>query len=63
MKTFGKSTMMALCIGFLFSATSCTVVFFKKDNGKHNGWHKNPNNPHNPNNPQQEKQKGKSKQH
>ena len=37
-----------MCTGILFFSTSCTVLIFKHDNGKHKGWYKNPNNPHNP---------------
>ncbi|MDQ3109119.1 MAG: hypothetical protein M3R17_04415 [Bacteroidota bacterium] len=53
---------------FLISANSCTVRTYKKDNGKHKGWYKNPNNPHHPNstnpgnaNPGKGNPKGKSK--
>lgn len=69
MKTIKTLAILIVCIGLLFSASSCTIVYFKKDNGKHRGWYKNPNNPHNPrhqNHPNEshpEKQKGKSKPH
>jgi hypothetical protein len=47
MKPFKTIATLLLCMGLLFSSTSC-VVLVKKDNGKHKGWYKNPNNPHNP---------------
>ena len=47
MKTLRTIAILVLCMGLLFSATSC-VVLVKKDNGKHKGWFKNSNNPHNP---------------
>lgn len=36
---------LVLCMGLLFSATSCAVVV-KRDNGIQRGHHRNPNNPH-----------------
>jgi hypothetical protein len=45
MKTLRLSLTLLLCIGFLFSVSSC-MVFVSKDNGKHKGWNKNSNNPH-----------------
>jgi hypothetical protein len=69
MKTFAA---LILCIGFLFSATSCAVfvvrdpgryVYVQKtDNGNHKGWYKNPNNPHHqPSNSNPGMHKGKPK--
>ena len=49
MKTLKLVSILAFCLVFLFSVTSC-VVLVKKDNGNHKGWYKNPKNPHNPNN-------------
>lgn len=57
MKTF---IILILCIGLLFSMSSCVVVA-KSDNGKHKGWYKNPNNPHNPNSINPGKSNGKQK--
>jgi len=45
MKTFRALAMLLLCMGLLFSTSSC-AVFVTRDNGHHRGWHKNPNNPH-----------------
>jgi len=45
-KTFRIIAILLLCMGLLFSTTSC-IVFVKKDNGRHKGWYKNSNNPHN----------------
>lgn len=59
-----KKLLLSLAaIGLLCGAQSCVVVTEKHDNGRHNGWYKNPNNPHHPNttNPGQSKGKGKSK--
>lgn len=71
MKPFRTVTALILCMGFLFSVTSCAVYVTKdrarpvflvpKDNGRHNGWYKNPNNPHNFYSTNQGKNKGKSK--
>lgn len=49
-----------LCTGLLLNATSC-LVLVSKDNGKHNGWYKNPNNPHHPNSTNPGQSKGKHK--
>lgn len=38
---------LALTGAILLPLASC-VVFVRKDNGRHKGWHKNPNNPHHP---------------
>jgi hypothetical protein len=46
MKKFKSGAALIFLLVFLFSATSCSV-YFKKDNGNHNGWYKNSNNPHN----------------
>ena len=57
MKTLKTFVLLVLCVGFLFSTTSCAVFITpdngrysteKHDNGKHSGWFKNPKNPHNP---------------
>lgn len=40
MRTLRTYFLLLLCLGFLFSTTSC-VVLLKKDNGKHKGWNKN----------------------
>jgi hypothetical protein len=58
MKSFKTIAALVLCIGFLFSVTSC-VVFVKKDNGEHKGWYKNTNNPHNPHSTKPEKDNDK----
>jgi hypothetical protein len=55
MRTLRILVLLALCLGFLFSTTSC-VVFVKKDNGKHKGWTKNGNQSNGNNS---EKSKGK----
>ena len=47
MKISAIISMMVLCLVFLFSTTSCTVVL-KKDNGKHRGWYKSPATPNPP---------------
>jgi len=47
MKSFKTIIALVICIGFLFSATSC-VVFTPKHNGSPQGYHKNSNNPHHP---------------
>jgi len=47
MKQFKTIAILIMLATFLFSNSSC-VVFYKKDNGKHKGWFKNPKNPHNP---------------
>ena len=47
MKKISKLLVIAMCLGFLFSTTSCVVVA-PKDSGKHKGWYKNTNNPHHP---------------
>ena len=60
MKTFRTVAIIVLCMGLLFSTTSC-VVHVQKDNGKHKGWNKNSNNPHNPNSTNPGKSKGKPK--
>jgi len=51
---------IGLSILLFVAATNSCVVFYKKDNGNHKGWNKNPNNPHHPNstNPGHNKQKG-----
>jgi hypothetical protein len=56
-KTLEIVVVLILCIVFLFNATSCFVLV-KKENGKHQGWYKNPNNPHNPNSTNPGKSKG-----
>lgn len=63
MKIFKTFAAVILSIGLLIGVNSCTVSIFKKNNGKHKGWHKNPNNPHHPNttNPGHTKDPGKSK--
>lgn len=57
MKTFRTLALLVLCVGFLFSITSCAVLVvpdngrhatYKHDNGNHYGWFKNSKNPHNP---------------
>jgi hypothetical protein len=48
MKVFRIIAILVLCLGLLFSITSC-VVYDKDDNGRHSGWHKNSNNPHHSN--------------
>jgi hypothetical protein len=72
MKIFKAIATLLFCMAFLFNVTSCRVVYFKKDNGKHKGWYKNPHNPHNPNHVENknpgngvpaEKSKGKSGKH
>ncbi|MCF8298754.1 MAG: hypothetical protein K9J13_14495 [Saprospiraceae bacterium] len=60
MKTIKIFTLTLLCIGLLFSTTSCSVLVVK-DNGKHKGWYKNTNNPHHPNTTNPGKAKGKHK--
>jgi len=60
MKTFRIVVMLMMCLGFLFSISSCTV-FVKSDNGQHKGWYKNSNNPHHNNSTNPGKSKGKSK--
>jgi len=71
MKSIRTIAKIVLCLGFLYSATSCAVfitrdngrhVFVPGNNGKHNGWYKNPNNPHNPYSTNMENGKGKGKQ-
>jgi hypothetical protein len=47
MKTFRIATTLIICLALVFSVTSC-VVLVGKDNGRHEGWHKNSNNPHHP---------------
>lgn len=42
MKILRTVAILTLCLGLLYSTTSC-VVLLKKDNGKHNGWNKNGN--------------------
>ena len=70
MKIFRKITMLALCMCFLFGASSCAVFVsrddgrhedMKKDNGEHTGWFKKPNNEHPPstNDPGQSEKKNK----
>jgi hypothetical protein len=54
-----KITLITLLLSFIISSgTSC--VAYRKDNGKHKGWFKNPNNPHNPNTTNPGKSKGNS---
>ena len=48
MKKLKTIIALMLCMGILLNLVSC-AVFYKKDNGNHNGWYKNHNNPHNPN--------------
>lgn len=48
MKRLKTIAVLVLCLGFLFSTTSC-VVLVKDDNGKHKGWFKHSHNPHHPN--------------
>lgn len=60
MKLFRKVAMAVLCMGFLFSATSCAVMV-KGNNGQHKGWNKNSNNPHHYNSTNPGKAKGKHK--
>jgi hypothetical protein len=47
MKKFKTIVIMALFLGLMSGAASCTV-YFAKDNGKHKGWYKNSRNPHHP---------------
>lgn len=60
MKTFRVEFVIVLCLGILFSTTSC-LVLVEKDNGRHRGWHNNSNNPHNPNSTNPKKSKGNPK--
>jgi ABC-type oligopeptide transport system substrate-binding subunit len=60
MKRFKTIAVLLLCMGFLFSTTSC-VVLVKENNGKHKGWFKNPNNPHHPYSTNPGKSKGNHK--
>lgn len=70
MKTFRTLALHVLCVGFLFSITSCAVLIvpdngrqatYKHDNGNHYGWFKNPKNPHNPYNMKHGNDKGNHK--
>lgn len=47
MKLFRTIATILLCMGLLFSTSSC-AVFVTKSNPNHHGWFKNPHNPHNP---------------
>jgi hypothetical protein len=55
-----RSIAILIFPALLISQTSC-IVFYKKDNGKHKGWYKNPNNPHHQNSTNPGKSKGNSK--
>ncbi len=64
MKIIKTIALLLLCLGLLFSTTSCVVYHPKQakhDNGKHLGWYKNSNNPHHPHSSNQGKAKGKHK--
>lgn len=68
MKIVKPFMILALCMGLLFSTTSCVVLVgkehrkeYRKDNGKHRGWFKNSNNPHNPNSTHEKKHKDKKR--
>lgn len=69
MKILKLFSVFVVSTGLMIGVNACTVHIFKKDNGKHKGWYKNPNNPHHPNTtnpghtkpPGQSKSKGKGK--
>lgn len=48
MKKLKAMIMVLMCTLTMVGASSC-LVSVSKDNGRHNGWYKNPHNPHNPN--------------
>jgi len=60
MKTLKLFSILILCFGLLVGTSSCLVIT-KKDNGKHNGWFKNPKNPHHHNSTNPVKSKGNHK--
>ncbi|MFH2143060.1 MAG: hypothetical protein ABIJ97_11590 [Bacteroidota bacterium] len=47
MKKLKSTIIILLCLGIMFSLTSC-LVFVKEDQATHKGWFKNSNNPHHP---------------
>ncbi|MBA3681355.1 MAG: hypothetical protein H0W73_09355 [Bacteroidetes bacterium] len=46
MNLFKSVAILILLTAFVFGNSSCVV--YRKDNGNHRGWYKNPNNPHHP---------------
>lgn len=60
MKTVKYIIAFVLTSILFLGQTSCIGVY-RKDNGKHKGWFKNPNNPHHPNSTNPGKAKGKGK--
>jgi hypothetical protein len=47
MRSSLKKLVFVICIGFIFSTTSC-IVISPSNQGKHKGWYKSSQNPHNP---------------
>ena len=62
MKIFRSITALMLVMFLLFNLTSCFVIY-KKDNGRHKGWHKSQNNPHHPVSTNPGKANGKANGH
>jgi hypothetical protein len=48
MKTIKTVAILGLCMGLMFSTTSC-LVLLTENNGTPKGWNKNTNNPHHSN--------------
>lgn len=53
------ATICLFSIFFIFASSCASVKPVQHDQGKHEGWYKNPNNPHNPNTTKEKPKPGK----